>query len=193
MKNIFKTIAIACISVLILGSCSKQKTENLDPNSIFNLSSKWEQPDGTKIQLEDLKGKVLTMVMVYTSCKTACPKLTLDMKQIEAKVAHKNPDDLRYVLVSIDPEHDTPEKMQEFLKTYKLDGKQWLFLRSSEANTRELANVLAMKYKQISPLDFSHSNIISVYSKDGLLVHQKEGLNIDIDNTVNAIKKELNN
>lgn len=191
MRNTFKIIAIICLSVLILGSCKKEN-ENLDPNSIFNLNSKWEQVDGTKIKLEDLKGKVLTMVMIYTSCKTACPKLTIDMKNIAQKVGHKDSDDLRYVLISIDPEHDTPERMREFLKTYQLDSKQWVFLRSSEANTRELANVLAMKYKQISPMDFSHSNIISVYSKQGLLVHQKEGISIDIDKTVEAVKKELN-
>lgn len=191
MRNTFKIIAIICLSVLILGSCKKEN-ENLDPNSIFNLNSKWEQADGTKIKLEDLKGKVLTMVMIYTSCKTACPKLTIDMKNIAQKVGHKDSDDLRYVLISIDPEHDTPERMREFLRTYQLDSKQWVFLRSSEANTRELANVLAMKYKQISPMDFSHSNIISVYSKEGLLVHQKEGISIDIDKTVEAVKKELN-
>ena len=191
MKNLLKNLVFATLSLLVLGSCKKQENENVDPASIFNLSSKWETPDGTKIQLEDLKGKVLTMVMIYTSCKTACPRLTADMKAIEAKVAHKNPEDLRYVLISIDPKNDTPEKMREFIKNYQLDGKQWLFIRSNEDNTRELANVLAVKYKQISPMDFSHSNIISVFSKDGILVHQKEGINVDIDGTVNEIKNQL--
>lgn len=191
MKNLFRNIALAALSLLVLVSCKKQESENLDPASIFNLSSKWETPDGTKIHLEDLKGKVLTMVMIYTSCKTACPKLTADMKVIEAKVGHQNLEDLRYVLISIDPKNDTPEKMREFIKNYHLEGKQWLFIRSDEDNTRELANVLAVKYKQISPMDFSHSNIISVFSKDGLLVHQQEGITIDIDGTVNEIKNQL--
>lgn len=191
MKNLFRNIALAALSLLVLVSCKKHESENLDPASIFNLSSKWETPDGTKIHLEDLKGKVLTMVMIYTSCKTACPKLTADMKVIEAKVGHQNPEDLRYVLISIDPKNDTPEKMREFIKNYHLEGKQWLFIRSDEDNTRELANVLAVKYKQISPMDFSHSNIISVFSKDGLLVHQQEGITIDIDGTVNEIKNQL--
>lgn len=191
MKNLFRNIALAALSLLVLVSCKKQESENLDPASIFNLSSNWETPDGTKIHLEDLKGKVLTMVMIYTSCKTACPKLTADMKVIEAKVGHQNLEDLRYVLISIDPKNDTPEKMREFIKNFHLEGKQWLFIRSDEDNTRELANVLAVKYKQISPMDFSHSNIISVFSKDGLLVHQQEGITIDIDGTVNEIKNQL--
>lgn len=191
MRKIIRFVAAAIMVSLIFISCGKNRNDEVGQNSIFNLQSKWEQPDGTEIKLEDLKGKVLVMVMIYTSCKTACPRLTLDMKEIEAKVAHKDPEDLRYVLISIDPKNDTPEKMREFLKNNKLEDKQWLFIRSSEANTRELANVLAVKYKQISPMDFSHSNIISVFSKGGLLVYQKEGLTIDIDETVNQIKNQL--
>ena len=191
MKIILKSVIASILTLLMLGSCQKNQDENLDPNSIFNLTSKWEQPNGKKIKLEELKGKVLVMVMIYTSCKTACPRLTMDMKEIESQVAHKNPEDLQYVLVSIDPKNDTPEKMKAFLKNNKIDNKQWVFLRGSEDNTRELANVLAVKYKQISPMDFSHSNIISVFSKQGLLAYQKEGLTINIDETVNEIKNQL--
>ena len=48
-----------------------------------------------------------------------------------------------------------------------------------------------MKYKQISPVDFSHSNIISVFAKDGTLAYQREGLDIDVEPTVQEIKKQL--
>ena len=98
------------------------------------------------------------MVMIYTSCKTACPRLTADMKGIEAKVGKQNSDELQYILVSIDPEHDTPERMRAFIKNNKLEGKQWVFLRGSEEDTRELANVLAVKYKKITPMDFSQDD-----------------------------------
>jgi len=186
-----RTFIISLLSVFILGGCQKKQNENIDPDSIFNLQSSWERPDGTKIKLEELKGKVLTMVMIYTSCKTACPRLTADMKDIESKVGKQNSDELQYVLVSIDPEHDTPERMRAFIKNNKLEGKQWVFLRGSEEDTRELANVLAVKYKKITPMDFSHSNIISVFSKSGVLAYQKEGLNIDINTTVDKIKEQI--
>jgi len=191
VKSKMRTFIISLLSVFILGGCQKKQNENIDPDSIFNLQSSWEKPDGTKIKLEELKGKVLTMVMIYTSCKTACPRLTADMKDIEAKVGKQNSDELQYILVSIDPEHDTPERMRAFIKNNKLEGKQWVFLRGSEEDTRELANVLAVKYKKITPMDFSHSNIISVFSKSGVLAYQKEGLNIDINTTVDKIKEQI--
>ncbi len=188
--KIMKKILLIFSVLLILISCDK-KNVALPDDSIFHLTSDWETQDGEFIQLRDLKGNVIVMVMIYTTCKTACPRLTADMRDISQKVGNSDNKNLKYVFVSIDPEIDTPEKMREYLSMYKFTSDQWLFLRSSEANTRELANVLSVKYKEISPIDFSHSNIISVFAKDGQLAYQKEGLNIDIDGTALEVKKQL--
>ena len=40
---------------------------------------------------------------------------------------------------------------------------------------------------KISPLDFSHSNIISVFNQKGELAHQKEGLGVNNIQTVEKI------
>jgi len=177
---------------LFITSCTSNSNSNLPDDSIYHLTSEWENQNGEFMQLNKLKGDVVVMVMIYTNCRTACPRLTADMRDIHKQVGKANNKDIKYVLVSIDPEFDTPEKMKEYLEMYKFTGNEWLFLRSSDANTRELANVLAVKYKEISPIDFSHSNIISVFNKNGHLAYQKEGLNIDIDGTVSQIKKQFN-
>ena len=39
-------------------------------------------------------------------------------------------------------------------------------------------------------MDFSHSNIISVFNAEGELVHQQEGLNVNNEQTVKKIKDE---
>lgn len=171
-------------------SCSK-KNEEISPDSIYNVSSKWEKQDGKTITLSDMKGKVLVTAMIFTSCKTACPRLTAEMRTISQKVGKTNPEDIQYVLISIDPKNDTPQVMKAYLDTNKFDEKQWTFIRSNEDDTRELANVMAVKYKEISPIEFSHSNIISVYSKKGTLAYQKEGLDSGDDDLVKEIKKQI--
>lgn len=180
------------ILIVSLFSCKKTQNEDLGPNSVYHLNSDWQKQDGSKIKLADLKGKVVVMVMIYTSCKTACPQLTAEMRKISRQMGDVSLKDIQYVLVSIDPKTDTPERMKEYLDTNKFTGEEWVFLRSDEENTRELSNVLAVKYKEISPMEFSHSNIISVFSRNGELVFQKEGLNIDVAGTVAEIKKQLN-
>lgn len=173
---------------------SQVKTEEPDVNdqelsdlSIYHLPSEWTTHHNEQIKLEDLKGKALVMVMIYTSCKSACPRLVADMKDIKSRLPEDKLDQLQLVLVSIDPEVDTPERLKEFAIENEMNEAPWLFLRSSESNTREFAAVLAVKYKRISPIDFSHSNIISVFNHKGELVHQKDGLGVNNQETIDAI------
>lgn len=162
-------------------------TKEISDMSIYNLPSHWTTQDGKDVELKDLQGKVLAMVMIYTSCKAACPRLVADMRNIEKQVPEDKKDDVRYVFISIDPETDTPKRLKEFARENKMDDEKWIFLRGTEEDTREFAAVLAVNYKQISPIDFSHSNIISVFDQQGELVHQQEGLGVDNKETVQAI------
>ncbi len=185
-----KSILFVCASLMWI-SCNSKKETIIPPDSVYNLKSEWENQHGKKMFLADLKDKTVVLVMIYTSCQTACPILTAQMGQIAKRVGPVDPEKVKYVLVSIDPEHDDPKRMREYLKTNKFTGKEWLFLRGSEDHTRELANALAVKYKEISPIDFSHSNIITVFNKNGTMAFQKEGLAIDVDGTVEEVKKQL--
>ncbi|MCZ2130170.1 MAG: SCO family protein [Bacteroidia bacterium] len=176
---------------LLLVSCSNKNPKNseIPSESIFNLTSEWQNQDGEKLQLKDLQGKTLVVVMIYTHCKAACPILVSKMKKIEAKIDRKYIDNVSLVLVSIDPENDTPEQLKKFAKTNKMEAKQWIFLRSNELATQEFANVLSMKYKKIDPVDFSHSNIITVFDPRGTLINQEEGTEIDVEKVVSTVNK----
>lgn len=171
------------------GNASTENTEatKISDMSIYNLPSNWTTQDGNEIELKELQGKVLAMVMIYTSCQAACPRLVADMRNIEKQIPEDKKDNVQYVFVSIDPETDTPERLTAFAIENQMEDDKWLFLRGTEEDTREFAAVLAVNYKQISPIDFSHSNIISVFNQGGELIHQQEGLGVNNKETVQAI------
>ncbi len=175
----------------ITSSLEKIPSEEISDESIFNLTTQWNTEEGLPIRLKDLNGKTVVMVMIYTTCKAACPRLVADMRNIEKQIPKEYNKKLQYVMVSIDPETDTPERLKEFAKENLMDAAHWMFLQGTETGVRELANVLAVKYKQISPMDFSHSNIISVFNPEGELVHQQEGLGVDNKETVQKIMETV--
>jgi len=187
MKNYISLL----LCILLINGCKQgiepAGTQEISEESIFNLTSDWRTEEGKTIRLSELKGKVLVVVMIYTSCKVACPQLVADMKRIEQQVPEAYTGKIQYVLVSIDPDVDTPDKLKSFAITNDMDGEQWTFLQGDQNSVREFANVLAVKYKEIAPMDFSHSNIISVFNPGGELVHQQEGLGVDNNETVNAV------
>lgn len=168
-------------------------TKELPELSIYNLPSTWTTQENENIELKDLRGNVLVMVMIYTSCKAACPRLVADMRNIEKQVPEKDLDKVKFIMVSIDPETDTPQRLKKFSEENLMTDDHWMFLRGTPEDTREFAAVLAVSYKKISPIDFSHSNIISVFDEEGVLVHQQEGLGVDNEETVNAIHEEVSN
>lgn len=162
-------------------SC-KENSETIDDNlntapkeSIFLLDSKWKNQNSQELQLKDLKGKNLVVVMIFTSCQTTCPILIADMQKIAAKIDPKKAAETTMVLISIDPDNDTPEVLQKYAQERNLDDEHWTLLTGDKESIRELANVLSVKYKKISPVMFSHSNIITVFDKKGEMIHQAEG------------------
>lgn len=176
-----------------LNTTEEEISKELPELSIYNLPATWTTQNGNEMEMTELKGKVLVMVMIYSQCKAACPRLVADMRNLEKQFPAEDLDKLRFILVSIDPEYDTPERMKSFAKENAMEADHWLFLRGSEEMTREFAAVLAVNYKRISPIDFTHSNIISVFDEEGVLVHQREGLGVDNGKTVVAIRQELSN
>lgn len=161
--------------------------EEIDGMSIYQLTTSWNTQDGDRITFKDLGGEVLVVVMIFTSCQSACPRLVDDMKTIESKVSPSVSKGVRYVFVSIDPTYDTPERLKAFSMKNGIADPQWLFLQGTEEAVREFANVVAVRYTRISPIDFSHSNIISVFDPRGVMVHQQEGLASNYQQTVEAV------
>jgi protein SCO1/2 len=194
-KKTMKKIILFFIAILLF-SCKKTTSETtnnaISQESIFNLTSKWKTQDNKTIEIKDFKGKVTVMVMIYTSCKAACPRLVADMRDIESKMPKDKLSDLNFVLVSIDPEVDTPKRLKAFAKANFMDAPHWTFLQGTKSTVQEFANVLAVKYKQIAPMDFSHSNIISVFNREGELIHQQEGLGVNNKETVDKIIETVN-
>ena len=128
---------------------TKERTDRAYSDmSIYNLPSTWTTQNGTDIQLKDLQGDVLVMVMIYTSCKAACPRLVADMRNIEERLPEHSKKNVKMIFVSIDPETDTPERLKAFAKEKTLNqGKQERFSQVETVNRKNEKDRKAMRTK----------------------------------------------
>jgi protein SCO1 len=142
-------------------------------------------------QLEDLKGKTRVVAMGYTSCQYACPRIIADLQRIEKALleSDSNSEGVIFSFISIDPKIDTPAKMKELESKYHMDPTRWLLLTGDEDGVLELAVALGMKYRKTSPMDFAHSNIITVLAPDGRILHQTSSIGEDLAETLSVIKR----
>jgi protein SCO1/2 len=114
--------------------------------------------------------------MFYASCPYACPTLISDVKRLEQMLDEKARAGTRVLLVTFDPDRDTPEKLTELARTHKVDTTRWRFARAPKDDTRDLANVLGLKYRQLENGEFNHSSVITVIDGGGNIRGRVEGL-----------------
>jgi protein SCO1/2 len=85
--------------------------------------------DGRVVRLADLRGRVALVSFVYTTCRSACPLLTARLAQLQRQArALPVADRPLFVSVSVDPEHDTPERLREYAARFGADLASWRFL-----------------------------------------------------------------
>lgn len=77
---------------------------------------------------KDLKGKMLVVNFIFTSCPTVCPLLTDHMSLVQKAFIKKNPDLVQFVSISVDPWRDSPEVLREYANRYHADHDRWWFL-----------------------------------------------------------------
>lgn len=157
--------------------------------SIYNVSSTWLNRYGHKVTLDSLRGKVQVVAMVYTSCEYACPRILADMQNIQDGLSGNSFENTNFTIISIDPERDTPARLNAFAKENNLTDEQWTLLHGNQGDILEIAALLGVKYKRISETDFTHSNIITVLNQEGEVVHQRKKLTDNQTEIITIIKK----
>lgn len=163
---------------------SSMESEEYTDNSIYQLDDFWTDQSGNGFELKELKGKQVVFTMFFASCTYACPILVNDMKKIEAEIPKKDLSKYNFVLISIDPERDTPAKLAQFADQHKLDNNRWKLLTGSEGDIMDIAALTGFKYKKETTGEYSHSNIITFLNEEGEIEYQHKGLNKDVSNAV---------
>jgi protein SCO1 len=154
--------------------------------SIYHAMSTWIDQRGERRPLDSLAGRVQVVGMVYTHCAYACPRMILDMKRIEGALEPEQ--DVGFVIVSIDPERDTPERLAEYARGARLDPDRWTLLHGEEGDILELAALLGVQYRRMANGEFVHSNLLTVLDPAGQVAHRQMGLGTDPDRTVEVIR-----
>jgi|KBSSwiStaDraftv2_1062776.scaffolds.fasta_scaffold264064_1 protein SCO1/2 len=163
----------------------------LPDRSLYQLESSWTNDSGQALKLDTLRGRVQVVVMFFANCNYACPLLIHDLQRIEAALPEGTRARVGFTLVTLDSERDTPEALRQFRLGRKLAAERWTLLHGSPADTLELAALLGVKFKREASGQFAHSNLITVLSEQGEIVHQLAGLNQDVGGTVRSILKEI--
>jgi len=83
------------------------------PAPDFELVDQHRQP----FRLSEHKDKVILIFFGYSHCPDVCPVTLTDFKKIKAQLGDQS-EDVAFLLITTDPERDTPEQLMNYLKNF---------------------------------------------------------------------------
>lgn len=95
--------------------------------------------EGKKVRFYDdlVRGKVVTINMMYVSCADICPTATANLRRVQQLLGARVGRDIFMYSLSLQPELDTPETLKAYAELHRIDPG-WLFLTGAAADIEEL-------------------------------------------------------
>jgi protein SCO1/2 len=101
--------------------------------------------DGKKVRFYDdlIKGKVVAIELMYTTCKYNCPLETARLVQLQKMMGDRMGKDVFFYSITIEPEIDTPQVLKAYTEKYHI-GPGWTFLTGKEADIKLISHKLGL-------------------------------------------------
>jgi len=144
------------------------QAESITPSdSIYQLHTALTSQANHSVTLDIYRGQPTLITMFYGSCPNVCPLLIETLQSIDKALDATDRGQLRVLLVSIDPDHDTPEALSVVAKNHRIDLSRWTLARASAVDVRKLAAVLNVQYRKLPNGEYNHSSVITLLDRNG--------------------------
>src|SRR2546422_4382648 len=87
---------------------------------------------GADVKLSELRGSIVLLSFIYTSCAAACPLLTQRMAVLQTRLTEAGlfPAQVNLVSVTVDPDRDSPAVLARYARAFTANPPGWRMLRS---------------------------------------------------------------
>lgn len=173
------TLIIFCASMLLMACHDSNPNSTIEktfkslklfpqgkPFSGFQLTSHLSKPWNQ----DNFKNAYSVVFFGFSNCPDICPTTLLDMQKINKKLNQQQKVSPRFIFVSVDPDRDTPEVLNEYINFF---NPEFHALSGDAPNILSLASQLGVAYKvadhQPGDLiyDVDHASALFIINPDG--------------------------
>jgi protein SCO1/2 len=185
-------LAIAALFTLLAGSPALAHNPGKDarlpqigPAPEFTLTDQ----DGKRFALCDLRGQVVVVTFIFTTCSDTCPMLTAKLAVIQRKLGPDEPK-VQFAAITVDPLTDTPAVLKRYAQAHSIASPRFTFLTGSLIEIEEVAQRYAIYRKQQPGGSVDHTFLTSIIDGGGTLRVQYLGARFDPKEFLADLKSE---
>lgn len=161
------------LAVLLLALAqlpTARAADALPGDSLYQLSIPLTTQAGQTTTLAQHRGHPVLISLFYASCGYTCPILVNGLQRLEQSLEGGHRARLRVLLVSLDPERDTPAALNRLAREKHIAPDRWTLARAEPAEVRKLAAALGIQYRRRDDGEISHSTQIILLSAEGRIL-----------------------
>lgn len=170
-QHINKVLSPLLLSMLgvsfMLAGCSEppmpQSYQPL-PQSIKLTDVNLYNQNGDTIHSEALTGAWSLVFFGYTYCPDVCPTTLAELNRVAAKLTS---DDVQVVLVSVDPERDTPAQLKNYIEYFNPKFQAWSGEINNIENLARQMHIFFQKQAYGDSYLMDHSSQVVLVNPDG--------------------------
>ena len=137
-------------------------------NQILGRSFKLKDPQGNERTLSSFRGSMPMVFFGFTQCPAICPTTLARAVQIK-KLMGKDADFLQVIFITLDPERDTPQVLDAYVKAF---DPSFVALSGTLEETAQTAKEFGVFYEKVpsgETYTLSHTATSFVYDSRGVL------------------------
>lgn len=150
--------------------------------SIYADGAFFQTDSGASLSLSEFRGRPVILSLFYSTCHVSCPATIAELLDVSSRLPRSSR--IPIVLVTIDPQTDTVERLAECRSENRLPGGMVL-LRGRAAQVRELADAAGIVFR-VEPARIVHLPKVVVLDAEGVVAASFPGTHANPSNIVQA-------
>lgn len=151
---------------------------------------------GAEFTRDDVRGKILVVSFLFTSCSLTCPEVTKRMAKIQELTT--NEPDVRLLSLTVDPRSDTVPVLAKWGERYSADTNRWQMLTGDQDQLHWVIGTSFLETETNNPFNsmpgnFAGADWIALVDDHGCVRKFFDGLRLEtpvaVAEEIKAIRK----
>ena len=124
--------------------------------------------EGNRFDSTTLRGKVVVLNFIFTTCTDVCPLFTANFAQLQRTLKNEHAGNLFLVSITTDPEVDSPKVLKSYAQRYGADFQNWAFLTGSESQLKQVWKGFDVRVIKKGRGLVQHTSLTTVIDRQGI-------------------------
>jgi len=124
---------------------------------------------GRPFRFESLRGKVIVVGFVYTSCPDVCPLITAAMRRVQTGLSDRERARVFFLSITTDPEVDVPEVLNSYGRRHGINFSRWAFLTGAQKALHPVWRAFGVKVVRKARGLVDHTSLAALVDQRGTM------------------------